>query len=283
MGRKKMHKIVISEIKKKKFITHFPSLMRDLHKVYSSIEMRKERLRKKRGFSLVELAIVLVIMGLLAVGATSGRSMLRAAELKTVISNVETYKIALDNFKLQYEGLPGDLKNATSFWAGATNGNGDGKIGTGAVTDDTEAYYIWDHLSKAQLVSGVFSGSGTAAVIGTNVPAAKSVTGAGYSIVYQASPFSYADELGRSFSANYIILGANHASDNYLSTSSLNPDDAFYIDSKIDDGTPDFGTVLGGLGNGASGTCTTGSAPNILYNFTNSGTACILEFSLYRQ
>jgi prepilin-type N-terminal cleavage/methylation domain-containing protein len=282
MDRKKMHNIVKAEIRKKKFITNFPHLLRDLQKVYYCVSIRKERMRDKKGFSLVELAIVLVIMGLLAVAAASGRVMIKTAELKTIISNIETYKIAVDNFKSQYEGLPGDLKNASSFWT-ALDGNGNGKIGNGAVTDDTEVYYAWRHLSLAQLISGVFSGTGTMAVIGTNVPAAKSISNAGYSLVYLAAPFSYADELGRAMPGNYFVLGANHATDNYLSTASLNPDDAFYVDNKVDDGTPDFGGVLGGLGNSAVGTCTTGVAPDILYNVNNPDVACILEFSLYRE
>jgi prepilin-type N-terminal cleavage/methylation domain-containing protein len=248
--------------------------------------------KPEAGFTLVELAIVLVVMGLLAVAAVSGRSLIRSAELKTVITNVQSYRIAVDNFKTQYEGLPGDLKNASNFWGltacggVAANCNGDGKIGTGAVTDDTEVYYAWYQLSIAQLIAGTYSGTGTFAIMNgatPNVPANKSLAGVGYSLTYLATPFSYVDDLSRSFPGNYFVVGKNHATDNYLSTAALNADDAMWLDSKVDDGTPDFGTVLGGTGNGASGTCISGSAPNATYNATNSNISCLVMFTLSRE
>ncbi len=229
---------------------------------------------------MVELAVVLVIMGLLVAGAVSGRELIKIAELKGIITEAQGYKIAIESFKGQYEGLPGDLSNATSFWtSGTANGNDDGYIGTGVATDDTEVYYAWDQLALAKMVPGVYSGAGTAAVIGTNVPQSEYIKNSGLSLSYLAAPFSYADALSRNFPANYIILGKNHAGNNYLSTATLAPEDAYYIDNKIDDSTPDFGGVLGGTGDGASGTCTSGSAPNIIYNFTNTGVSCTVMFT----
>jgi len=234
-----------------------------------------------RGFSLVELAIVIVIMGLIAAATVAGRSLIESAKMKSVISEIETYKIAVDNFKVQYEGLPGDLKNATSFWtSGTANGNGNGKIGTGAVDDDTEVYYAWDQLALARLVAGVYSGAGSAAVIGTNVPESQYFEGTGFSITYIAAPYSYADALSRNFPANYIVLGKNHATDNYLSSAAVTPETAMLIDQKVDDGTPDYGKTISGTGNGTSGACTSGSDPDIIYDLTNSGVACTMLFSM---
>jgi prepilin-type N-terminal cleavage/methylation domain-containing protein len=237
---------------------------------------------KNNGFTLVELAIVMVIMGLIIAGAISGKELLKAASLKATMTEISSYKIAVDNFKQQYEGLPGDLKNASSFWAGAGNGNNDGRIGTGATSDDTEAYYLWNHLSRAQMIAGTYSGTGTEAVIGTNVPKSKNITGAGYSLLYLAAPFSYVDAAGVNFPANYFVLGANHATFNYLANAAINAEDAFYIDNKFDDGSPDSGSVMSGLGVSPTGTCTTGSAPDILYNFSNSSIACIMLFALQK-
>ncbi len=237
---------------------------------------------RKKGFTLVELSIVLVIMGLLVMGAMAGKEMIKASELNAIISEMEAYKTAVDSFKTTYEGLPGDLKNATSYWTGGVtaNGNGDGMIGNGAVTDDTEPYYAWDQLSLAKMIAGTYSGAGTSAVIGTNVPASKHFSLAGFSLSQISAPFSYTDALSRSFPANYLTFGANHATDNALNGSALSPTDASNIDSKIDDGTPDYGKLLGGLGSSASGTCTSGSAPSITYNFANSGISCVIVLSI---
>jgi prepilin-type N-terminal cleavage/methylation domain-containing protein len=238
--------------------------------------------RQVKGFTLVELSITLVIMGLLISAVVAGRELVKAAEVKATISELQTYKIATENFKTQYEGLPGDLKNATSFWTGGVtaNGNDDGRMGTGAVGDDTEVYYAWDQLSLAKLIAGAYSGAGTEALIGTNVAASTNVKSGGYSFSYLATPLSYVDTLSRGFPANYIILGKNHASDNYLSSAAVDVDAAFSIDMKIDDGTPDFGKVLAGTGGGATGTCVSGSAPDIIYNASNAGVACTLYFSM---
>lgn len=234
------------------------------------------------GFTLIELSIVLVIMGLLTSAVVAGRELIKAAEIKATISEIETYKIAVDNFNNHYEGLPGDLNNATSFWTGGVtaNGNNDGRIGNGNASDDTEPYYAWDQLSLARLIGGSFTGAGTSAVVGTNVPESGNMKGAGYSLSFFTAPFSYADNLGRSFRGNYIVLGKGNGSDNYLSAAAINVDTAFSIDRKVDDGTPDYGKVLGGTGGNGSGSCVTGSAPAIEYNTTNNGMACIILFAI---
>ena len=246
----------------------------------------KNNNHKCKGFTITELAIVLVIMGLLVAGTLGGRELLSLGKLKAVISEIETYQIAVNNFEQQYDGLPGDLSRATSFWAAETvDGNADGHIGTGAVGDDTEVYYAWDQLSLAKIISGSYTGIGTAAITGTNVPSSSHIDGAGYSLSYFASPFStlttttvtYKDSLGRIFPKNYIILGKNHANDNFLSTAIITTDNAHYIDSKIDDGTPDFGSVLSANGEGGGAECTSGS---YIYNLTTSPADCIMAFSL---
>lgn len=237
---------------------------------------------KKSGFTLVELSIVLVIMGLIIASIAGGSALLRSAELKGVISEVEDYKVNIDAFRENYHALPGDLKNATSFWSGTANGNGDAQIGTGADDDDTEAYYAWKHLTLAKMIPGNYSGSGTAAVVGTNVPDSKFEVGSGMSVRWFSSPFSYTDSIGRSFSANYLVFGKNHATHNYLSASVLKPDDAFEIDKKIDDGRPNYGKVLGG--NGTDGTtCTSGASASMVYDMSSSAVSCILTFFLSKR
>ena len=70
-------------------------------------------------FTLVELSIVLVIIGLLVGGVLSGKSLIRASELRAVASEFSYYKIAIGNFKDKYSALPGDMRNAVTYWGAA--------------------------------------------------------------------------------------------------------------------------------------------------------------------
>jgi len=109
--------------------------------------MLNAQVLKKQGFSLVELSIVLVILGLLVGGVLSGQSLIRAAELRKYITLQDRYRTALLSFRDKYFALPGDMTNATAFWGaksatnclnnagaavntatGTCDGNGDGNI-----------------------------------------------------------------------------------------------------------------------------------------------------------
>ncbi|MGB1540395.1 MAG: prepilin-type N-terminal cleavage/methylation domain-containing protein, partial [Rickettsiales bacterium] len=69
-------------------------------------------MNSKAGFSLVELSIVLVILGLLTGGILGGQSLIRAAELRSVSKEYEKYQTAINIFKDKYFALPGDFNNA---------------------------------------------------------------------------------------------------------------------------------------------------------------------------
>lgn len=241
-----------------------------------------------KAFTLVELSIVIVIMGLLVAATMAGRELLSTSKLRAVIGEIEVYKVAVDGFKIQYESLPGDLPSTKAFWTTAQNGgvavgygNNDGKLGVNS-SDYTEPYYLWNHLTLSKLVPGTFSGSSaTYATIGTNVPASKYLQGLGFSIAYYPSgPWGYVDSLGRAVIGNHLILAMQSTqAANYPSTSAFTPGDAQYIDSKIDDGTPDFGKVLGGVGVSSPG-CTSGSGTSFVYDTTLAAIGCMLFISI---
>jgi prepilin-type N-terminal cleavage/methylation domain-containing protein len=69
----------------------------------------------QRGFSLVELSIVLVILGLLTGGILAGQSLIRAAELRSITTQFNQYVSATQSFRDKYMALPGDMPNATRF------------------------------------------------------------------------------------------------------------------------------------------------------------------------
>src|SRR2546427_10556260 len=91
------------------------------------------------GFTLVEIAIVLVIIGLLLGGILKGQEMITQARIKNVINDFNGITAAINSYQDRYRALPGDDINAASRWAGSFGGNGDGALYvTAAVTHETE-------------------------------------------------------------------------------------------------------------------------------------------------
>ncbi|MAR56631.1 MAG: hypothetical protein CMM93_05555 [Rickettsiales bacterium] len=209
------------------------------------------------GFSLVELSIVLVILGLLTGGILTGQSLIRAAELRSITTDFNRYQTAVRSFRDKYFAMPGDMRNATRFWATDPDGcpthavqvtkketcDGDGN---GFFTDDAEAFRFWQHLANAGLVEGSYSGvagtgSSTHAVIGLNVPTTKlsnvSFT-ANYFGITSGSATQFATEYG-----NIFEFGGSRSNGRTIDPI-LTPEEAWNIDTKIDDGKPGYGLLI---------------------------------------
>jgi prepilin-type N-terminal cleavage/methylation domain-containing protein len=92
-----------------------------------------------RAFSLVELSIVLVILGLLVGGVLSGQSLIHAAELRAVTTEYQKYMTAVRSFKDKYFASPGDMNNATSLWGVAAGTGNDNACKIFASTDKKPA------------------------------------------------------------------------------------------------------------------------------------------------
>ena len=97
--------------------------------------------QNKRGFTLVELSIVLVIIGLLIGGILVAQSMIGATKAQSFVRHVQQFDIAVQNFQTKYNGLPGDV---ISF-----GGNGDGKIITNNESFDGETANFWPILQMS--------------------------------------------------------------------------------------------------------------------------------------
>jgi prepilin-type N-terminal cleavage/methylation domain-containing protein len=116
------------------------------------MHLRKEYFMSQRGFTLVEIAIVLVIIGLLLGGVLKGQSLIDSAKVKNIIQQVQSLQAAVNAYQDRYRALPGDDIMATTHVPGATgNGNGDGQI--------TEYQLAPQHLALAGLITGSYNGT----------------------------------------------------------------------------------------------------------------------------
>lgn len=117
-------------------------------------------MRKAQGFTLVEIAIVLVIIGLLLGGILKGQEMITQAKIKNVVADFSGISAAYYGYQDRYRAIPGDDPNAggaSGRWgASTTAGNGNGTV-TGTYNDSDathETRLWWEHLRLAGFVSG---------------------------------------------------------------------------------------------------------------------------------
>jgi prepilin-type N-terminal cleavage/methylation domain-containing protein len=163
-------------------------------------------MKNDRGFTLVEIAIVLVIIGLLIGGILRGRTFIENAKIKNVVKSAESLTAAIYAYQDRYGFLPGDDNTANARW-GAVNGDGGGTF-TG-----TEPQNVCNHLQRAGLVSGSYA------------------TGQYIKHKYNGNiQFAYG------------VIGT-HAAQNYMSFINLPGRAADALDKALDDGIYNTGNV----------------------------------------
>lgn len=253
----------------------------------------------QRGFSLVELSIVLVILGLLTGGILAGQSLIRAAELRAISTEFNRYVTATQAFRDKYFALPGDMRNATSFWlaqnptpatcavtpssaAATCDGNGNGQIEYTAASSN-EMYRFWQHLANAGLIEGTYNGtSGTPSpagfmcTLGTNCPRSK-VSNAGWTVLYLGRTVGH----GQWFDANYdnaLFFGSTNSGTSYTASAAISPEEAWNIDTKVDDGRATTGKALAWKNLITNG-CTDSDLSTANYVLTTKTNVCALIFA----
>ena len=129
--------------------------------------------KQQSGFTLIEIAIVLVIIGLLLGGVLKGQELITAARVRNLISTQDGVKAAYFGFLDRYRALPGDYNAAIANipgCGGCTNGNQNGQIRTIVAGDAVdEQNNVWEHLSRAGFMTGSYTYTAGAATTG-NTP-----------------------------------------------------------------------------------------------------------------
>ena len=159
----------------------------------------------KNGFTLVELAIVLVIIGLLIGGILAAQSMISTSKVNAVAMQIGQFDAGVENFKTKYNYLPGD--------APAFGGDGDGLITAqgGAASFDCEIANFWiDQDSQTYTDSAACAyGTGRAALISganKNVPSSKLGKNGSFFIASGITPISCCDHTVSTSLGNYYTI-----------------------------------------------------------------------------
>lgn len=211
----------------------------------------------RQGFTLIELSIVLVVIGLVVGGVLVGRDMISSAELRAQITQIEKFNQAANTFYVKYGSLPGDIPANAALQFGLAargpyNGEGDGNgrlfgilshsaLGEcGAICVSAgETALFWVDLSTAGLIEGNFN-TATATSVPSSVPAT------GYSLYMPEAKIArnYIYVVHDSVKNIYAMSRVTSLSNIITPGTGINARQAYYIDNKMDDGFPQTGIVL---------------------------------------
>ena len=259
--------------------------------------MKKTFSSKKSAFSLIELSIVLIIIGLLIAGITGGASLIKSSELRSVMSEAKSYQVAVNSFYTQYDSYPGDTDIAVgsnSVVTGNRNNQiqyavSDGKNASGTTVAIFEGVDAWQDLRDIGAIDLNLSITATSPQTFTpitHIPGSK-IKGGGWAFDYNISSLQNVVVLtGTTKSVtpaapgstttlvnnHFVIQGTGGVTalscgtDVYCANTTVNfpggltpfaatpvnnaakevisAPDAYSIDSKVDDGKANSGTVL---------------------------------------
>lgn len=263
----------------------------------------RPRSHARQAFTLIEMSIVLLIIGLIVGGIFTGQELYRISQVNSVATDMSRFRVAFDGFKLKYSAIPGDMKNATHYFgSGAScplgggtgtqtcNGDGNGRVG---FANGPESLRAWQHLAAAGFIPNPATGYYTGVPgplgftlsgfgdhrIGTNAPASR-IKNVGYALFYintvlggAGDPTYFAGLYGNALMVGGQLNGSEPA------TPAFTPAEAKSLDDKFDDGKPGMGRIVSRVG-AASPNCnnatTSNNSATATYTLSYSGKACFL-------
>jgi prepilin-type N-terminal cleavage/methylation domain-containing protein len=187
---------------------------------------------QQRGFSLLELAISLAVLAILAGGVLKGRELLNSARVQATLTDIANLETALSAFQARYSALPGDFIAASAAGLGNAAGDGDGLIA------GIESCAVFEHLQLSGFIQGSFTPGSD-----------------------QSGECTAQSNMENQFSGHYLlsntIQGAN-SRENAMTLqlgATIPVSQLAELDRKIDDGNPLRGAVQ--VVNGEEAFCTT--------------------------
>ncbi len=181
--------------------------------------------RKQQGFTLIEIAIVLLIIGLLLGGIMKGQSMINSARVRALANDLTGIEAAWISFQDRYRSLPGDFPRAsTHILQGAVDGDANARVDS-----VVEAGAVWQHLAGAGFITGNYDGAPVGALtdsgcIETTCP---------------SNPFNGFYKISNSSNA----LGQANATHELTTGGNIPVEVMYELDLKIDDGAPNTGRL----------------------------------------
>ena len=172
----------------------------------------KRKLKSQSGFTLVEIAIVMVIIGLLMGGVLKGQEMIKNAKVKRTIKMADEFRAAVYSFYDKYGLLPGDENKADIPPGDDNEGDGDGQMG------DDERFAVFEDLQNAKLISGSYDGT-------SDLP---------------KHPFG--DDI---YGIYWVDAPGEPGTDHFIRFENLPWDVCLEIDTKYDDGVWNEGSIVG--------------------------------------
>lgn len=229
------------------------------------------------GFTLVELAVVMIIVGLLIGGILKGAELITNAQVASTVSQIKSLEAATSTFRDSYRAFPGDMTNTSTRLPNcasapcSTGGDGNGRISNAATADaatDEEGLFFFTHLSAADLISGV-DGSDDLS-FGRGLPSAPA--GGGFYIGFHTSGALGANASARG--GHYLSL-RDASTAPTAGTGALEAAVAQRIDDKVDDGSPLSGSVFSAHGSNCEGDDGSGGGTGV-YDTANNPRGCNL-------
>ena len=234
--------------------------------------------RKQAGFTLVELAVVMIIIGLLIGGVLKGQELIANAQIAATASAVKGIDAATTTFRDTFAAMPGDMRNAntrlsnctaTPCFTPVTASYGNGRVDSVKilVAPANENLSFFPQLAAADLISGVSAVTGAAGnAWGANFPEAP--IGGGFHAAYHAGgALGVVPAAPGARPGHYLLLNNNPGAAPRGSTAPLSALEAARLDRKLDDGNSRTGTVFP-----LESACNVAS----LYPESNTGVSCHL-------
>jgi prepilin-type N-terminal cleavage/methylation domain-containing protein len=244
----------------------------------------------KRGFTLIELSIVLIIIGLLIVAVNSGTSLIRNAKLRSITNEAKQYQVAVNSFFMKFDKYPGDFGQALGSGANASvAGNGNDQIEwriTDGSTSINEGSNAWLQLIDAGVLKeDIRTNMNVPEMMGNAITSANPIkhypasaensTGWIFNSVDNSSVITNYVQIVKSFNPNFSTDSDAPTIDSGSNGGSLNTSDSYSIDHKNDDGKRTSGDIRDN--SGSSSNCGTTAD----YNLTiDTADVCSLAFKV---